>query len=239
MTCLLRVITAVLLMLVGTGLASTEATAVPVLASGVYTYDVPSIPAAPTNSFGDRGPPRVAGSEAGETTVDRGSSGTSMSSHLAATHTETTYDHPAQRLAIPPDAAMGPTTTTGDAQAIDGALSSIQRAGVAAETAELAAGEARQVTVLGRYTGGVDAYVGKPGFNTLNLPFKGTGRWNWTRNKSFIDDAIERGDEIRLVTNPNEPLYQGGNTFQRELRYLQDRGYTWQEQGDFWNAVPR
>jgi len=109
---------------------------------------------------------------------------------------------------------------------------------VAAETAE-AAGGAGQVTVLGRFTGGVDAYVGKPGFNTLNLPKSGTGRWNWTRNKSFIDDAINRGDEIRLVTNPNEPLYQGGNTFQRELRYLQDRGYTWQEQGDYWNAVPR
>jgi len=111
--------------------------------------------------------------------------------------------------------------------------------GVAAEGAEAAAGGARQVTVLGRYTGGVDAYVGKPGFNTLNLPKSGTGRWNWTRNKRFIDDAIDRGDEIRLVTNPNEPLYQGGNTFQRELRYLQDRGYTWQEQGDYWNAVPR
>lgn len=41
------------------------------------------------------------------------------------------------------------------------------------------------------------------------------------------------------MTNPNEPLYQGGNTFQRELTYLQDRGYTWQDQGDYWNAVPR
>lgn len=116
---------------------------------------------------------------------------------------------------------------------------SVRDRGDAAETAEVAAGGARQVTVLGRYTGGVDSYVGKPGFNTLNLPFKGAGRWNWTRNKRFIDGAIERGDEIRLVTNPNEPLYQGGNTFQRELRYLQDRGYTWQEQGDYWNAVPR
>lgn len=97
--------------------------------------------------------------------------------------------------------------------------------------------ESGQVTVLGRYTGGVDAYVGKPGFNTLDLPFKGTGRWYWSRNKAFIDDAIERGDEIRLVTDPYKPLYQGGNVYQRELRYLRDRGYTFEQNDDYWIAV--
>ena len=136
-------------------------------------------------------------------------------------------------------AALLPGPAREGSRPAEGVSTRLPGFGVAAETAEVAAGGARQVTVLGRCTGGVGAYVGKPGFNTLNLPFKGAGRWNWTRNKSFIDDAIERGDEIRLVTNPNEPLYQGGNTFQRELRYLQDRGYTWQEQGDYWNAVPR
>jgi len=96
----------------------------------------------------------------------------------------------------------------------------------------------RQVTVLGRFKGGVDSYVGKPGFNTLNLPKTGTGRWYWSRNKAFIDDAIERGDEIRLVTDPTKPLYQGGNTYQLELRYLRDRGYTFQPYDDYWIAVP-
>lgn len=111
--------------------------------------------------------------------------------------------------------------------------------GVAAEAGvETGAAGSGSVTVLGRYTGGVDAYVGKPGFNTLDLPFKGTGRWYWSRNKAFIDDAIERGDELRLVTNPNAPLYQGGNVYQRELRYLRDRGFTFQQADDYWLAVP-
>jgi len=95
-----------------------------------------------------------------------------------------------------------------------------------------------QVTVLGRFRGGTEEYLGKPGFNVLDLPSKGTGRWYWSRNEAFIDDAIAAGDEIRLVTNPYEPIYSGGNTFQREIRYLKDLGYTFQESGDHWVAVP-
>lgn len=68
---------------------------------------------------------------------------------------------------------------------------------------------ARQVTVLGRYKGGTENFIGEPGFNVLNNPARGTGRWNWTRNKRFIDHAIERDDEIRLVTNPHVPQYSG------------------------------
>lgn len=96
----------------------------------------------------------------------------------------------------------------------------------------------QQVTVLGRYRGGTDAFVGKPSFNVLDLPSKGTGRWYWSRNRAFIDDAIARSDEIRLVTNPFEPLYSGGNVFQRELRYLKDLGYGFEQAGDYWRAVP-
>ena len=95
-----------------------------------------------------------------------------------------------------------------------------------------------RVTVLGRFRGGTEEYLGKPGFNVLDLPSKGTGRWYWSRNEAFIDDAIAAGDEIRLVTNPYEPIYSGGNTFQREIRYLKDLGYTFQESGDHWVAVP-
>lgn len=97
----------------------------------------------------------------------------------------------------------------------------------------------KQVTVLGRYVGGTEHYIGEPGFNVLNVPGKGAGRWNWTRNKRFIDDAIERGDEIRLVTNPYKPLYSGGNTYQRELKYLNKRGYgRFEQSGDYWVAGP-
>jgi RHS repeat-associated protein/uncharacterized repeat protein (TIGR01451 family) len=99
-------------------------------------------------------------------------------------------------------------------------------------------GGAGQVTVLGRYRGGTEAFVGKPGFNVLDLPAQGHGRWYWSRNRAFIDDAIGRGDEIRLVTDPHAPLYSGGNVYQRELRYLRDLGYRFEHSGDYWVAVP-
>jgi hypothetical protein len=47
---------------------------------------------------------------------------------------------------------------------------------VAAEGAEAASEVGSgQVTVLGRYIGGTDAYVGKEGFNVLDLPSKEDG----------------------------------------------------------------
>ncbi len=66
---------------------------------------------------------------------------------------------------------------------------------------------------------------------------KGVGGWTWTRNKRYVDDAIARGDDIRLVTSPDTPLYQGGNTYQRELKYLRDKGYAWEQAGDHWIPV--
>jgi len=41
---------------------------------------------------------------------------------------------------------------------------------------------------------------------TMDDGKKGVGGWNWTRNKRFIDSAIENGQEIRLVTDPDVPL---------------------------------
>ncbi len=93
---------------------------------------------------------------------------------------------------------------------------------------------ANEITILGRHKGGVDGYIGKPGYNTLAIPLRGSGKWNWTRNKRFIDDAIEGGGEIRLVTDPFTPMYRGGNVYQRELRYLKDRGFTFEAQDDYW-----
>ncbi|MFI9833765.1 RHS repeat-associated core domain-containing protein [Streptomyces sp. NPDC051913] len=65
---------------------------------------------------------------------------------------------------------------------------------------------------------------------------KGVGAWNWTRNKRFIDDALASGKTIRLVTDPNKPLYIGGNAYQRELKYLRDKGYGWRKVGEYWEV---
>ncbi|MEU5438736.1 RHS repeat-associated core domain-containing protein [Streptomyces sp. NPDC020719] len=66
---------------------------------------------------------------------------------------------------------------------------------------------------------------------------KGVGAWNWTRNKRYIDDALASGTPIRLVTDPTKPLYRGGNVFQRELKYLEGKGYGWTQVDDYWEVV--
>ncbi|MEJ3743812.1 DNRLRE domain-containing protein [Actinomycetes bacterium KLBMP 9797] len=71
----------------------------------------------------------------------------------------------------------------------------------------------------------------------VNKWAKGSGSWNWTRNKRFMNEAIERGDEIRLVTDPNQPLYKTGNTYQRELKYLKKKGFGWTPSGDHWRLM--
>jgi hypothetical protein len=63
---------------------------------------------------------------------------------------------------------------------------------------------------------------------------RGVGGWNWTRNKRFITEALARGDEILLVTDPELPIRSGGNTYQRELRYLGSRGYRWERSANHW-----
>ncbi|HWM04499.1 MAG TPA: hypothetical protein VNP92_19350 [Actinophytocola sp.] len=65
---------------------------------------------------------------------------------------------------------------------------------------------------------------------------RGAGGWTWTRNKRFILDAIARGEDVLLVTDPGRPLRSGGNTYQRELRYLVDRGYRWERLGEHWRV---
>ena len=41
------------------------------------------------------------------------------------------------------------------------------------------------------------------------------------------------------VINQFVPIYSGANTFQRELRYLKDLGYGFEEAGDYWVGVRR
>lgn len=65
---------------------------------------------------------------------------------------------------------------------------------------------------------------------------RGVGGWNWTRNKKFIFDALEYDLELRLVTNPDAPLRAGGNTYQRELKFLADKGCSWHRVSDYWRV---
>ncbi|HEX5496033.1 MAG TPA: RHS repeat-associated core domain-containing protein, partial [Mycobacteriales bacterium] len=104
----------------------------------------------------------------------------------------------------------------------------------------------RAVTLLGRKAdieqymannpdGGFDAdFLNIRG--TMNNGKAGTGGWTWQRNKRFIDEALEGGNDVRLVTDPNKPLYSGGNTYQRELKYMQGRGYGWEEADGHWSV---
>jgi len=63
---------------------------------------------------------------------------------------------------------------------------------------------------------------------------RGVGGWTWTRNKKYMTEALHRGDEVLLVTDPDRPLHAGGNTYQRELRFLTAIGYRWERSGDHW-----
>lgn len=65
---------------------------------------------------------------------------------------------------------------------------------------------------------------------------RGVGGWTWTRNKRFIVDALAQGQKVLLVTDPERPLRSGGNTYQRELRYLAAMGYRWERSGDHWRV---
>lgn len=67
---------------------------------------------------------------------------------------------------------------------------------------------------------------------------RGVGGWTWTRNKRFMTDALLRGIEIVMVTDPDRPIHAGGNTYQRELRFLAGKGYRWTRSGEHWRVVP-
>ncbi|WP_052720987.1 polymorphic toxin-type HINT domain-containing protein [Actinoplanes rectilineatus] len=101
------------------------------------------------------------------------------------------------------------------------------------------------VTLLGKYRGtrpgdpnALKNFMDDPDFNVLEVPAKGTGRWRWNKNKRFIDDAIERGDEIRLMQDPADFQYDGG-IYKKELQYLQGLGYSWESRGAYWVAKKR
>jgi len=111
---------------------------------------------------------------------------------------------------------------------------------VLAGTAPILVHNCGQTTILGTLRGILDYEKSNPGadLNVLRLNDKGPGSWNWTRNKRFIDDAIENGDELKLVSNPYGPRYIGGNVFARELKYLESKGFGIEATSDgLWKAV--
>ena len=46
----------------------------------------------------------------------------------------------------------------------------------------------------------------------------------WAINKQFLDEAIQRGDELILATDSQ--LARAGSYFAKELAYLESLGYT-------------
>jgi hypothetical protein len=84
----------------------------------------------------------------------------------------------------------------GIGEAIDGIVSALGFSEAAAETAV----ESSTTTVLGSGRD-VAAFAGQPGFNVLNMD--GIAESEWARtNAEWLNAAIQRGDNIWLVTDP-------------------------------------
>jgi RHS repeat-associated protein len=94
-------------------------------------------------------------------------------------------------------------------------------------------------TILG-YREDIEAYASAHPNDDLNiLKLKGTanggrsgfGKWTWNKNVRFIKAALDRGDRILLVSDPQAALaaaaqsYGGRRVYQNELAYLQKRLY--------------
>jgi hypothetical protein len=57
------------------------------------------------------------------------------------------------------------------------------------------------------------------------------------RNFTATEPGRKYMGDIRLVTDPTKVFYEGANGYQRELRYLRDKGYGWQKVGQYWEVV--
>ncbi|MFS8098596.1 type IV secretion protein Rhs [Lentzea alba] len=86
----------------------------------------------------------------------------------------------------------------------------------------------KDITILGLEEP-VAAFRGKPGFNVLDLPMKGPGKYRWSRNERWLDEAVAAGGEIRLVSDPFRTYYEGGNTFVKEVEFLRNRGFGFEQ----------
>jgi RHS repeat-associated protein len=109
----------------------------------------------------------------------------------------------------------------------------------AATEGTAAASEGKGLTVLGHYPEYVNL-AESTGANYFNVP---TSEWNamtpseqWSMNERFLDEAIARGDKFQLAT-PLDKV-RPGSFFERELRYLESKGYIVNETGTTLVRVP-
>lgn len=103
-----------------------------------------------------------------------------------------------------------------------GARFSVDGAGVVSD----AVGVSPKSVSLGRFPGSVNdaAATGSRSFN-LGDAWEGMSEAEiWTRNTRFLDDAVARGSENRLTSNPAAPA-NAGSWFLKEVDYLRSSGY--------------
>ena len=77
-------------------------------------------------------------------------------------------------------------------------------------------------TVLGHYPEYITK-AQKMGANYLQV-----GKWSWPQNVKFLNDVIARGDQVLLSTK--KALIRSGSILEKEIIYLQEKGYKWVNQ---------
>ncbi len=99
--------------------------------------------------------------------------------------------------------------------------------GVSASPVGFVAAKSADTVVLGHYPEYVDLAKATGG-RTFQIPTKVWDSMSpteqWAANQKFLDRAIARGSNIRLATPANAA--REGSYFERELQYMQSRGYT-------------
>ncbi|WP_141748454.1 hypothetical protein [Amycolatopsis mediterranei] len=79
-------------------------------------------------------------------------------------------------------------------------------------------------------------------FTDVSASMRATARRSSLPGGGFENGSSSTGTrlngdrDVRLVTDPCKPLCRMGNTYQRELKYLKDKGYTWQWIDDYWQV---
>ena len=72
--------------------------------------------------------------------------------------------------------------------------------------------------------------------NWDDLASKYEGDEIWKINERYLDIQTSSGREIYLTNNPD--VFRGdGSSFAREIEYLDQNGYTFVKEGDFWHAI--
>jgi RHS repeat-associated protein len=121
------------------------------------------------------------------------------------------------------DFEKDPGAGTGHILALD--LTVIATRGIP-ELAPEAAGGAGDIFVIGKQAD-TAAYIGKPGFNVLNLPKE---EWSLANNEAWVQGGMDRGAPFMPTSEPNPATVFNSSrgelsVFGRELRQLFNGGY--------------